>query len=586
MKKTETKMKMQMAQWARPDSYRIAVAALVLALGGPLLGQTFEQVAPQPVREGAAPVPAQPAQPAAPAPEANSNEVLVPNLTGLRLIPSADRVSKTALAVGQPLVIEDLLWLDRGRVEAVAKDYVSHPLTRKGLSELVRALVLVCRKSDRPVVDIYAPPQDVSTGVVQLIVLVAKLGKVHTEGNQWFAGDILTRDIRLKPGNEITGQTLLEDMDLLNQNPFRQVDLVYARGDGYGLTDVILRVHDRRPDRVYAGYDDTGNESTGLGRVFVGLNMGDVFNQDQQFSYQYTRSTYFERLQANSASYSIPLPWRNTFEIFGDWALAKTDSENIIDLTGKTWEVGVRYTIPLPMIGPSYSQSFDFGADYKWSNNNLAFGGTQVFTSPVNVAQGVLGYTAAMVDSLGTTQGALTGFFSPGGIGDLNHDHDFIVQRAGARTQYEYVQLNITRIERLPADFTSVLAISSQWASTRLLPIDEFGLGGALSVRGYDERIVNGDDGVSAQLEFRTPSRHLLKSIPDQTQALVFVDAGRDWNNDPIPGEVNNTLASAGPGLRISIGTHGTLKADYGWQLERLAGTRRGRPHISAVFSY
>jgi hemolysin activation/secretion protein len=577
-------MKIQMAQRVRPDCHRIALAVLLLAFGGPLMGQTFEQVAPKAVREGS-PVPAQPASPA-PAPVPNPDEVLVPRLTGLRLIPSPDRVSKVALAVGQPLVIEDLSWLDQTRVEDIAIGYVSHPLTRKGLSDLVRSLVLLCRKLDRPVVDIYAPPQDVSTGVVQLIVLVAKLGQVRTEGNQWFASGLLTRDIRLKAGNEITSQTLLEDMDLLNQNPFRQVDLVYARGTDFGMTDILLRVRDRTPDRVYAGYDDTGNESTGLGRVFAGINLGNVWGEDQQFSYQYTRSTDFDQLQAHSASYSIPLPWRNTFEIFGDWAEARTNSEGIIYLTGKTWEVGARYTIPLPMLGPSFSQSFDFGADYKWSNNNLAFGGTQVFTSPVNIVQGVLGYTAAMTDSHGSTQGSLTGFYSPGGLGGLNHDSDLEVQRAGAQAQYEYIQLNLRRIERLPADFTAVLSILGQGSSARLLPIDQFGMGGALSVRGYDERIVNGDDGVSAQLEFRTPSRHLLNGIPDQTQALVFVDAGRDWERDPIPGEVDKTLAGAGPGLRMSIGTHGTIKVDYGWQLERLSGTRRGRPHISAVISY
>ena len=115
-----------------------------------------------------------------------------------------------------------------------------------------------------------------------------------------------------------------------------------------------------------------------------------------------------------------------------------------------------------------------------------------------------------------------------------------------------YVQVNVTRVERLPDSYTLVLTTLSQWASARLVPSNEFGLGGALSVRGYDERIVNGDDGVSGQLELRTPPRHLLDQIPDSTQALIFLDAGRAWQHNLLPGETDNTLSSVGPGLRMT----------------------------------
>jgi len=579
-------MTMITATRARLDLWWIPLSALVLAFSTPLLGQTYEQVAPKAVRPGLPAVTAQPA-PAAQIPVADPNQILVPRLTGLRLVPDQSQISKEAVPAGQPLGIDGLPWLDQKRAEAAITDYIGRPLTRKDLSELVRKLVLVCRKSNRPVVDIFAPPQDISTGVVQLIVMVGKLGALHVEGNQWFKSTIFTRDIRVQPGQEITGEQILEDMDFINQNPFRQVDLVYARGADFGLTDVILRVRDQMPDRVYVGYDDTGNETTGLGRVFAGFNMGNLFGDDQQLSYQYTRSTDFNRLQAHSASYALPLPWRNTLEIFGDWADARTEAESgLFELNGVNWQVGVRYTIPLPMIGPTFTEAISFGADYKWSNNDLDFGGTQVFTSPINVAQGVLSYSWALVDSRGSTQGSVTGFYGPGGVGGLNHDSNFAVQRAGAPAQYGYVQVNVTRVERLPDSYTLVLTTLSQWASARLVPSNEFGLGGALSVRGYDERIVNGDDGVSGQLELRTPPRHLLDQIPDSTQALIFLDAGRAWQHNLLPGETDNTLSSVGPGLRMTIGSHGTIKADYGWQLERLPGTRHGRIHLSAVISY
>jgi len=177
-------------------------------------------------------------------------------------------------------------------------------------------------------------------------------------------------------------------------------------------------------------------------------------------------------------------------------------------------------------------------------------------------------------------------FVSPGGVGGFNHDHDFAVQRTGAKAEYQYYQFNFARIERLPSNYSLVLTALAQWSPDRLAPSEQFGEGGAASVRGYDERIFNGDDGISAQLELRSPSRHLLGAIPDKTQFLLFVDAGRDWQQHAIAGETDNTLCGAGPGLRLNISKNGTIKLDYGWELKRVPGTHSGRAHVSAILSF
>jgi hemolysin activation/secretion protein len=553
-----------------------------LLISPTLHGQAYEQVAPKPVRP--APVPAiAPAPPAAPSIE--DSTVLVPMLRALRLIPSADRLDAGTLAAGQRVSVEGLPWLPVAKVEAIASSFLSRPLTRGDLARLTRQLVILCRNSDHPVVDVYVPPQDVSEGVVRAVVLAARLGEVRVQGNRWFPDRLIAQEVRLKPGEEITSESLLEDVDWLNQNPFRQVDLVYARGKLPGQTDVILRLADSRPERVYAGYDDSGNQETGLGREFAGFNLGNLWNEDNQLNYQYTRSVEAERLQAHSASYVLPLPWRDTLSVFGSWAQAESEADSLFSLTGISWQVGLRYTIPLPVVA-GCTQSLAIGADYKWTNNNLGFGGTQVFSSPANIAQGVVTYSAVAGDSGGTTRGSVSAFYSPGGLGGANNDTAFQIQRSGSTATYGYLLASLSRLERLPGGFTAALSGLGQWSSARLLATEQFGLGGADSVRGYDDRLLNGDDGISAQLELRTPGRHLLGRIPDQSQALVFFDAGRDWQHDRQPDETEATLLSAGPGLRLQLGPHGSLRADYGWQLERQPGTRPGRFHLSAILSF
>ncbi len=553
-----------------------------LLLPARLPGQTYEQVAPKPVKPAPEPVVTQPPPPA---PSTDDSTVLLPVFRGLRLIPAADRLEAGALAAGQRVSVEGLPWLPTAKVESIAAGFLSRPLTRGDLARLTRQLVILCRNSDHPVVDVYVPPQDVSGGVVQAVVLAATLGEVRVQGNRWFPTRLISQEVRLKPGEEITSESLLEDVDWLNQNPFRQVDLVYARGQLPGQTDVILRVADSRPERVYAGYDDSGNQETGLGRAFAGFNLGNLWNEDNELNYQYTRSIEGDRLQAHSASYVLPLPWRNTVSVFGSWARAESVADNLFTLTGISWQVGLRYTLPLPVLGRC-TQSLVVGADYKWTDNNLGFGGTQVFSSPASIAQGVITYSAVLGDSGGTTRGSLSGYYSPGVLCGSNSDAAFDVQRAGSTATYGYLLASLSRIERLPGGFTVALSGSGQWSSARLLATEQFGLGGADSVRGYDDRLLNGDDGISAQLELRTPSRHLLGRIPDQSQALVFVDAGRDWEHDLQPHETEATLLSAGPGLRLQLSAYGSIKADYGWQLERQPGTRPGRFHLSAIVSF
>jgi hemolysin activation/secretion protein len=534
------------------------------------------------VRE--APAPVSPAPPPV-APVGDDSSVLIPRLNGLRLIPSADRVVSAGLPAGQTVVIEGLPWLDPAKVGAISAGFLSRPLTRQDLSRLTRLLVVLCRSSDHPVVDVYVPPQDVSSGVVQVVVSSARLGRVLVQGNRWFSDDLLTRPVRAKPGQEITGETLMEDVDWLNQNPFRQVELVYSRGLNPGETDATLRVSDARPERFYAGYEDTGSQATGLGRALAGFNLGNLWGEDNELNYQYTRSTEAGRLEADSASYTLPLPWRNTVSVFGSWARAESGVGSLFSLTGIAWQVGLRYKVPLPVL-PGYTHSLAFGADYKWTNNNLGFGGTQVFSSPASIAQGLATYSGAMSDLQGSTRGSVSAYYSPGGLGGSNNNAAFAIQRSGATAQYGYVQASLSRLERLPGDFTAVLSATVQWSSARLLTTEQFGLGGEDSVRGYDDRILNGDDGFSAQLELRTPGRHFLGAFQDQIQALVFVDSGRDWLHKAEPGETEHTLVSAGPGVRLQICSHGTIKADYGWQLQRLPGTRGGRFHVSAVLSF
>ena len=113
---------------------------------------------------------------------------------------------------------------------------------------------------------------------------------------------------------------------------------------------------------------------------------------------------------------------------------------------------------------------------------------------------------------------------------------------------------------------TQILArATGQWTPDQLLPMEQFSVGGARSVRGYDENQLVRDKGFSASIEVRYP---VLRSQGRSTlQLAAFFDFGGAWNNDrPTPDP--EYIASPGVGVLWDPipGVHAELY--YGYALE------------------
>ena len=92
-----------------------------------------------------------------------------------------------------------------------------------------------------------------------------------------------------------------------------------------------------------------------------------------------------------------------------------------------------------------------------------------------------------------------------------------------------------------------------QTSADALISGEQFGLGGASSVRGTSERPISGDKGLLASLELTTPD------VAPGLRLLGFVDAGWLRNNNPNATNkpASDQLASVGLGLRYSAGALG-----------------------------
>jgi hemolysin activation/secretion protein len=412
-----------------------------------------------------------------------SNAHLLNNLKGLVFVSGPHEVRDKGVSGVTGVKADGIPLLQTADFQQVVSKYLGQPLDLNGLNELVHDVVVYYKQHDRPIVDVSVPEQDVTTGVIQIVAVEGRLGKVRVEGNHWFSTQSLAGDIRLHPDSPISGRLVANDAAWLNANPFRQVDLVYAPGDQPGTTDIVLKTQDRFPLRVYTGYENSGNQFTGYNRWLGGFNWGNAFGLDQQLNYQFTSNDQYNLYHAHSGSWIIPLPWRHTLTFFGSQAESRPDTNNpLFTQSGYSWQVSARYTIPLPSTF-AFNQEVVFGGDFKRSNSNLFFGGTGVFNSLTDVDQFMIGYNASLTDDYGSTALSLSGFYSPGGLSDNNNDSNFAMTQAGAKANYEYGLMQLNRTTKLPFDFSLANKLVGQISSGTLVGSEQFGLGGYSTVR-------------------------------------------------------------------------------------------------------
>ncbi len=581
---------------------RIATALICLVAASVIGVQQIDPNAP-PGREPKTP-PRKSSQRELPAPTPEDNlgpegEVeILPELKGLIIVKSRDEVKGEGVPGVQGLVVKDVPLLSGPEFQALIQPYFGQPVKYKTVKRLERQIILFSRERNRPLVDVVLPEQDPKDGVLQLVFIEGKVGKIAVDnpGKDFFKDTLILRQVRLKPGETVNSRHLLDDLDWLNRNPFRDTRVTFKQGGEIGLTDVDVQVTDRFPVRGYLGYENTGTEFTGKDRLLAGVNWGNVFGWDHQLNYQYTTDADFDLVQAHSASYVMPLPWRHTVVLLGsyvDGTAEFSESGQDIRANGRSYQASIRYSIPLPSFN-RMRHDVSVGFDFKRSNNSFEFGVPIGADSDADVDQFELGYSAVVPDAWGQSSLGLDGYYSPGDLTEHNNDADFeaLSGRPGTKAEYMYGRLTAERLTRLPLNFSWAVRFLGQLSDGNLLPSEQLGLGGYSTVRGYEERIANGDYGFVINNELRTPPWRLGSLFPDGTdylQGLGFFDYGTVSISDPGPADDSPdvTLYSVGAGLRWTAGKHISFRFDYGWQLSDEDGSSRdSRAHIGALVSF
>ena len=467
--------------------------------------------------------------------------------------------------------------------------FLGRPINLHLMTEIRKEVVLYYREHRIPMVEAIIPSeQDITDGRLYVVILRGKLGKVRVDGGSDALKEKLQKCIRSQKGEMIDARKMQDDLEWLNKDPFRSVDLIYERGEKLSSTDAILKVKEKIPFSVYSGYENSGYQIAGDSRWTTGFNWGHLWWQDHELNAQFRFASPLDQLWSIAANYIAPLPWRDTIVVFGNYIRIhpnmSQDFNNTLPPTtesrGKSWQTSCRYNFALPRIG-DLTHTFVFGYDFKRTNNFLIYALIPFYRQDVDISQFLLRYEGQVTDCLGFTAFGASLFLSPGSMTAFNRNFYFEIERPGARAFYIYGTLNGDRKFYLPKDFSYVMSALIQLTGYKLMPSEQILLGGQFTVRGYKENAIIGDRGFLLKNEVHTCPWHFFKNkkFKDDLHFLAFIDLGYTASADKSVNKTSSAfLMSLGPGLRYMIKDYVNVRIDYGVQLKSLSELRVGKP--------
>ena len=482
--------------------------------------------------------------------------------------------------------------LHEARTQEVLSPFTGEHAGVDGLLAAADALERAIRDAGVAFQRVVLPPQSLGDGVVVLRVTVFRVGKVEVAGARHHSEANIRRSVPdLREGETPRTGAVARNLALANRLPWKSTTLTFRESETETETlDATLDVEDRRPWLVWSAFDNTGNGATGPFRWSVGASAGNLLDRDHALNASYVTSPgHGGQVRQRALGYAVPL-YRLGGTLSASYVRSDIDTGRVLevfDVSGSGAFAGVLYTHELGRRGP-LTHRLSAGLDDRRFDNDLVFGSAggiavDLAPPPVRSRPVSLHYGA---EYAGDEWGADLRVQYARNLkhGGGNDDVVYGINRTGARAGWDVWRGGATLTRTLPAGWTARGLFEGQLAGEPLIPGEQFGLGGASSVRGFSEREISGDEGVRTSVEVWSPPIRRTG-----LRFLLFADAGRvSREGAPVPGTPDDdSIASVGAGLRWSWKEHMSLLLDVGAITEGTATREHGaRGHLSVMVRY
>jgi hemolysin activation/secretion protein len=439
------------------------------------------------------------------------------------------------------------------------------------------------------------PKQEIKDNVVIIQVVEGKVESISVVGNKSYSTSFIENHLSVINQDPSLKEDRLEKaLVLLNAYPSLDVKAALKAGTTPGTTDVIAQVSDKFPVWGNIFYDNYGTSDTSRNRAGFGLGLGNLLTSGDALNLW--GITGLDQIDVNALSYgridySLPLGVNGTragiyyahnlYEASGD--VSPLGLQGNADLAGIFLShplIKTRDTTLTARLGFDYKDVREYALEELYAKDNVR---VVTFGLSYESTDRYLGKNFADL----TYHQGIADFLGGSGTNDAN------VSTAGASGNFNKVTADALRIQKLPGYNSLLLKGSGQYSSDPLFVVEQFLVGGAGSVRGWDPAQEAGDIGYSLTVEadlspFFADDTIFGQKVGNTIQYAFFIDHGYVRRNNPQPGEDQQAyLTGAGGGIRLFAGKFFSLKADYGipW-VNSSFDTRKAMPYVQAMFNF
>ncbi|MBD2451177.1 ShlB/FhaC/HecB family hemolysin secretion/activation protein [Nostoc sp. FACHB-152] len=427
-------------------------------------------------------------------------------------------------------------------------------------------------------------PQIVETGVITIQVVEGSLQEIKIVGNQRLRSQYIRSRIRLGAGKPLNVPRLIEKLQLLRLDPrIKNLSAELQMGVRPGTNILQVEVQEADTFSLTTTLDNGRSPSVGSFRRGVDLQEANLLGLGDTLSVGYANTDGSNTINLN---YTLPINARNGTVWLGfnqGWNHVIEEPFSVLDIQSNTKSYEFGYRQPLVQ-KPNQELAVGLLFSRQESQTQLGLdhiGGFRL--SPGADAEGRTNISALRLTQEYTQRSnqqvfAARSQFSVGvDWFDANVNHDAPDSRFFAwRGQTQWVR-------QFAPDTLFLARGDLQLAADSLVPLEQFGLGGQLSVRGYRQDALLTDNGILFSAEFRLPIVRAAK-LGGVLQLTPFIDVGKGWNakgNNPSP----STLVGGGLGLLWQQNDKLSARLDWGIPLISIDGEKRSLQENGLYFS-
>ncbi len=473
-------------------------------------------------------------------------------------------------------------------LQAIALPYTARKISARELFELKNAITR--HYIDKGYINSGAllPDQEVTDGIITFRIIEGRLTDITITGIKRIRDSYILSRVDHGLDHPFNIIELKETLQLLQQDPLvKRLDGELVPGLSPGEAALNIDVSESSPFGLTARF---ANDNTpAAGEIGLELN-GRYLNVSGRGDTISGRFRHTQGSNEYTARYSIPFNAADTrMEIFYDHGESSIIEApfDLIDITSKTRTMGLSLTHPfiktlsrelsLTLRGEKRrSETFLFDRPYSFSDNIT--GGI----TDITVGRLSMDWTAYRSREAFALRAVLSC-----GLDILDAGH-FLSEPDGEFTSLLGQAQWSRRLELVTGDLL-ILKASAQLASDGLPSMERFGVGGFNTVRGYRENQFVRDNGLTASAEYRFPVARIpvpvvSRDLSDGMLLLApFLDYGRSWNKNSVPGTA--AIFSAGTGIRWDLSKNLHARVYWGMGIKTTGETGNDIQDSGVYFS-